>query len=188
MYHLKKLLSQKFVTKTGDTYKLTAAGQRFVDKLSLKNLKPRIQPKIVTLIACRNRRNEWLFYRRNRQPFFKLIGFPYGKIHLGETIQLAAERELTEKTGLATKLTHAGDVYLAVSDTDGDLITHMLCHVFTGSNPTGTLLANSSIGECFWSKLTDLPNTQLMPGVLEIYKLIDQPTKGRFFAEYALKE
>ncbi len=180
-YYLNKLIKEGIVSKENDLYSLTSTGKHFVDKLSLENFQPRIQPKIVTLAACTNKNNEYLLYRRNRQPFFNLVGFPYGKIHLGETLQAAATRELKEKTGVNCKLIHRGDVYLTIHDGD-ELISQMLCHIFSGSNPTGELNADSKIGECFWDKFN--PEENYFPGHKEILKLLTENKTRHFFAEF----
>lgn len=182
MYHLRRLIREGMVEKTADGYTLTRKGLRMVDTLSLKSMQPRIQPKIVTLIACQNNKGEWLLYRRTKQPFFGLIGFPYGKIHLGERIQDAANREIEEKTGLNSKLRHAGEVYLAVEDEES-LLTHMLFHVFHGTETSGTLKTDSVIGQCFWMKADEIKPDELMPGFAEIISLINS-NKTHFFAEY----
>ena len=184
MYYLKKLIGAGLVSKTQDHYQLTTKGRSYVDKLSLSDFQPRIQPKIVTLIACQNSQGDYLLYRRSREPFLGLIGFPYGKIHLGETILQAATRELAEKTGIAAKLHHVGNVYLTIHDSK-ELITHMLCHIFTGQRPTGELIAKSKIGDCFWGSLTDFKLTECIPGNREILKLINQKSPAHFFAEYS---
>src|SRR5437899_3164953 len=85
MYHLRQLISKDWVAKREDGhYELTAAGHRHVDGLSFNTLTPRAQPRIVTLLVCRNKAGEYLFLRRKRQPLLGMVGFPYGKIHLGE--------------------------------------------------------------------------------------------------------
>ncbi len=184
-YHLGKLVSEKIVAKTSSWYRLTAKGKTLVDKLSLETLEPRIQPKIVTLIACRNRQGNYLLYCRRKEPFFGLIGFPYGKIHLGETIRQAAEREFAEKTGLSATLTHRGNAYLTVSQ-EGELVSHMLAHVFSGENPRGDLKTDSEIGECFWQKPEKLKTREVIPGFTEILGLLGQRRSGMFFKEYFL--
>jgi hypothetical protein len=109
MYHLKQLIKEGLVEKDADGwYQLTTAGKLYSDRLSLKSLTPRLQARIVTLMAVEDGQGHWLFYRRKRQPLFNLVGFPYGKIHLGESVQQAAQRELKEKTGLEAELEHRG--------------------------------------------------------------------------------
>jgi ADP-ribose pyrophosphatase YjhB (NUDIX family) len=184
MYHLKLLIQQGLVQKRPNgKYELTAEGNLFADKASLQNLQPRSQPKIITLIVCQNKQGEFLLYRRKHQPLIGLIGFPYGKIHLGETILQAATRELQEKTGLSAKLTHRGETYLTTYK-DQELISQIFCHVFVGQNLQGELTADSEIGECFWAKNTKFNSDKFIPGFLDICALIKKPSDRLFFEEF----
>lgn len=77
MYHLRQLMKEGLVTKRSDgQYELAAEGKLYADRLSLQSFTPRVQPKIVTLIACQNEHDEWLLYERKRQPLIGQIGFP----------------------------------------------------------------------------------------------------------------
>lgn len=181
MYHLNKLIDQKLINKSGINYLLTPLGQRYIDKLSLEKFKPRIQPKIVTLLAVQNTKGEYLLYERSRQPFLGLVGFPYGKIHMGETIAGAAARELEEKTGLTGTVHHRGEAYLSVHE-GADLIVHMLCHVFSVTNPAGDIKTDSEIGHCFWTKVTSSKDYNFMPGFWEIFESLKKEP-DRFFSE-----
>ncbi|MBI4022696.1 NUDIX domain-containing protein [Candidatus Berkelbacteria bacterium] len=153
------------------------------DTLSLRTLSPRPQPKIVTLLAIQNDRDEWLLYRRKKEPFAGLVGFPYGKIHLGETIEEAAGRELQEKTGLEATLRHAGDAYLTVRRGEG-LLSHMLVHVFVGNQPRGELTLQSSIGTCFWRAIEQVNPADAMPGFLDLAAALKQESPAHFFHEF----
>ncbi len=186
MYHLRALQKEKLLEKTSTgLYRLTADGLHYTDGLSQENFQPRIQPKIVTLLACQNDAGGWLLYRRGRQPFHGLLGFPYGKIHLGETIQEAAERELKEKTGLVADLAHAGDAYLTVFQRD-EIISQMFCHIFVGSNATGIVMEKSEIGECSWQSIDKLGD-DYMPGFREIFSHLN--TGGdRFFDQIVIRQ
>ncbi len=187
MYYLKRLITRGYVSKINNRfYDLTNKGRLYTDRLSLKTWKLRVQPKIDTLIICKNRKQEYLLYRRNRQPFFNMVGFPYGKVHLGESITESAHREFKEKTGMDTKLTHRGEAYIIVHE-KGELVTHLLFHVFAASVPDGKLNAQCSIGECFWSKITAIPECELIPGVVEIHKLMQEDKKCPFWAEYKIE-
>jgi ADP-ribose pyrophosphatase YjhB (NUDIX family) len=178
-YHLKILVEEGLIElKTGHYY-LTAKGKQHVDRISFTTLHTRVQPKIVTLIVLKEK-DKYLLYERKRMPFIEHVGFPYGKIHLEERILEAADRELLEKTGLRANLKHRGDVYLTVHD-ETELISHMLCHVFSGSKITGALK-----GECFWSPIESIPKNKLIPGVAQIEKLLKENKSNLFFAEYFL--
>src|SRR5918996_1637704 len=70
IYHLKQLIRDRLVLKNQDgSYSLTPAGKAYVDKVSFDGFRPRSQPKIVNLIACQNRKGEYLLYKRKHQPF-----------------------------------------------------------------------------------------------------------------------
>lgn len=183
MYHLRCLMREGYASKVSGGYQLSAAGKQYADRLSLDTLKPRIQPKIVSLIVCRNRHGEYLLYRRQRQPFSGLVGFPHGKIHLGETVAEAAERELEEKAGLTAQLTHRGEAYLTVYQ-GPDLISQTLCHVFRGFTPRGTLKDPEAAGSCFWGKIGT--KDQVAPGMRDILQLVTGNSR-RFFREFTYR-
>ena len=184
IYHLKQLITEGLVQKTSDgKYELNLEGKIYTDKLSLKTFKPRIQPKIATLIVCQNNQGEYLLYKRKRQPFLELVGFPYGKIHLEETTLQAAQRELEEKTGLSANLKHLGEVYLTTFK-DQQLLSQMLCHIFFTEDLKGRLKQSFEAGECFWGKIESFKPEELIPGVLDVYKLIKSPSNFLFFQEF----
>lgn len=184
IYHLKQLIIEDLVKKRADgKYELIAEGIDLADRLSLENFKVRIQPKIITLIVCQNKKGEFLLYKRAKQPFLGYIGFPYGKIHLGEKITQAGERELQEKTGLFGKLNHRGEVYLTTYQ-NNQVLTQVFCHIFAGKNPVGKMETKTEIGECFWGKIEDFKKADFIPGFLDIYNLIKKPNKNLFFAEF----
>ncbi len=178
-YHLKSLIESGLIELRDTFYYLTAKGKQYVDTLSTQTLRPRIQPKIVTIVVLKQK-DRYVLYERKRMPFIDHIGFPYGKIHLEERILDAATRELREKTGLQANLKHRGDVYLTIHD-ETELVSHMLCHVFSGSKITGELKS-----ECFWSPIEQLPKNKLIPGVTQIAKLLETSRNKFFFAEYFL--
>jgi len=92
-YHLKTLMGKKLIKKDGVNYSLTTQGVHYTTGVNLEHFFVRAQPKIVTLIVCRDSKNNYLLYTRGKQPFLNMNGFPYGKVHLGESITAAAERE-----------------------------------------------------------------------------------------------
>jgi len=187
MYHLRQLIKAKYVTKNADgRYELTPAGRAYADTLSLESMKPRIQPRIVTLIVCRNSVGEWLFLRRKRQPLLGMAGFPYGKIHLGETIAEAAARELSEKAGLTCRLEHRGDGYVTITE-GGHRSSEIMFHLFYGAYPEGELKTNKPAGKVFWAPESAIDDTY-MPSVKDLLRLL-RANDQRFFTEltYDLK-
>lgn len=183
MYHLRQLLNAGLVQKRIDgRYELSPEGQLYADRLSLQTLAPRAQPRIVTLVACQNQSGEYLLYRRRRQPLIGMVGFPYGKIHLGEAIAVAAARELQEKTGLHATLEHRGDGYINIYD-NSQPVSQIFFHLFEGRDVNGRLLPKTKSGDAFWQKPENLGLGELIPSVPELCRLIDAHPDTRFFTE-----
>lgn len=184
IYHLKATMRDRLVVKNADgSYSLSPEGLAYADKVSMSIYKMRAQPKIVNLLACTNRDSRWLLYKRKHQPFIGLSGFPYGKLHLGETIKQSSERELKEKTDLSTTLHHRGDAYITVYQGD-NLLIHTLFHIHEGHSPTGVLKEETPIGYCYWATINENKPELYFPGFIEIYKLLRQPSRVRFFEEF----
>ncbi|SRR6266481_3198799 len=181
MYHMKVLVDKSYVEKDGMLYRLTVRGKRFADKVSLESFMERVQPKIVTMIYCANPAGEVLLYKRAREPFRGTWSLPYGKMHMGEKVADAAHRELSEKTGLTAKLTRRGDAYLAIYEKD-QLITHMLTHIFEGSDIKA---AEKKVSEQYaWMNLAKVKAGELFPGFKEILKAIEKSKNSPFFEEF----
>ncbi len=122
-------------------------------------------------------------YRRKRQPLLGTIGFPYGKIHLGERVAQAAARELKEKTGLTAHLRHYGDGY-AVTHEDGVPTSQIMFHFFYGTQPQGELATSTEAGEAMWLTAEQIASDpRIIPNVPEFLGLIRRHDGSRFFAE-----
>lgn len=187
MYHLKALMREGMVEKKASgCYGLTKEGKLYADQVNLKTLKVRRQPKIVTLVAVQNVDDQWLLYQRKHQPLINQVGFPYGKLHLGETVQEAAERELMEKTGLTCKLVHRGDGYIIIHE-DGEPVSQICFHLFYGKNPKGRMKTETNYGTVGWSTdKDDFAKPPFMASMADLIRLIETK-KGRFFVELVYK-
>jgi ADP-ribose pyrophosphatase YjhB (NUDIX family) len=180
MYHLRSVMKAGWVAKRPDgRYELTPDGLRYADTLSLKTFTPRAQHRLVTLLVAQNAGGEYLFLRRKRQPLLGMAGFPYGKIHLDETIQQAAHRELKEKSGLSAELTHRGDGYVTIYQHD-EAVSQIFFHLFVASKISGRLIKTSPAGDVFWGT-PHYDDPMLMPSVLDLIERLESPE--RFFVE-----
>jgi ADP-ribose pyrophosphatase YjhB (NUDIX family) len=182
-YHLQKLITEGYVRKVLHGYALTTRGVHYCSRVKFHDHTIRIQPKVVTLIVCRNKDGEYLMYRRTKQPFLGTIGFPYGKIHLGEHAEEAVKRELQEKTGLSATLKQKGIIYLLVTDASGEVIEHMLCHIFAGTNPKGEIEPEKKFGIVSWMSKQEVLKDRLMPGVLDVLRIATSKKTGLQFEE-----
>lgn len=187
MYHLKLLISEGLVRKLENKkYSLTNEGVRLASGLSWKSLSTRIQPRIVTMIICKNKDGEHLLYKSKRQPTLNLVSFPYGKLHLGEKVLEAGDRELEEKAGLTARLFHRGDIYVTAWD-GSDILVQMLVHVFLASNSHGEIGKGEETGECFWGRPEKISKEEKTPWFDDIYKLFKNPPRGFFFREFTYR-
>lgn len=187
-YHLKTLVRRGYVKRTERGYALTTKGVHYSTQVNFEHFSMRIQPKIVTLIVCRDKEGRLLVYRRSKQPFLGKLGFPYGKIHLGESIAEAAERELREKTGVEADLTHKGIAYLLATDKNDEVITHMLFHIFKGARPRGDILKESAFGTVHWMDEHTLFSSEIMPSMRDILTIAERKGAGLAFEEYVFQE
>lgn len=183
IYHLKQLINEGLIEKnSAGNYGLTLDGKIFVDRLSTLNYSTRMQPKIITVVVCRNQQGQLLFYRRTRQPFVGWNAFPFGKLHLGESVLDSAKREMSEKAGLEMELKHVADVYLKTVQED-KIIAHSLCHVCVGSNPTGELKKIDQVStndDCFWDSEEVIHQSKFIPGFDQIYQLAQEAQTFQF--------
>ncbi|MBI2048546.1 MAG: NUDIX hydrolase [Parcubacteria group bacterium] len=187
-YHLKTLIRRGYVCRKGAGYALTTKGLHHATQVTFEHFSIRMQPRIATLIVCKNTKNEYLVYTRKKQPFLNMDGFPFGKVHLGEKITDAVERELQEKTGLTAQLKQKGIMYLLVTDAAHEVIAHTLFHVFVGTKLRGDLLPESSIGSMRWLSEKELMRQPIMPGVLETLRIAKNPSQSLVFEEYAFEQ
>jgi ADP-ribose pyrophosphatase YjhB (NUDIX family) len=132
MYHLKQLMKAGLIAKQDQRYILTRDGKRFADRATLSTMKISMQPKSITTLAVKRADGNWLVMERLHQPFTGYRGLPSGKIHYGETLTQAAERELLEKSGLqGVDLQLKGNVVMRFNDGD-DPVNHVIAYVFYG--------------------------------------------------------
>jgi ADP-ribose pyrophosphatase YjhB (NUDIX family) len=163
MYHFRKVLGMGLVIKAERGYVLTPEGMRHASRMSVELQTLRQQPTICTFIAMRTTTEEWLMHTRAYQPYLGRKSFPYGKLHWGESMLEAAQREVHDKTGLTASVKHQGDLYLRVWEGD-EQITHMLCHVFVGTTAQSNLVVKGLKGECGWEKIDNAQSDEYLPG------------------------
>ena len=72
------------MTKTDEGYTLTPEGLIYVDRVSLKKLNIRTQPKIVTMLVVQNSDGDVLVQKRDKQPYIDTWTLPYGKLHIDD--------------------------------------------------------------------------------------------------------
>lgn len=131
-YHLKHTIKEGYVEKVEGGYALSPKGLYFADRHSSLLKAIREQPKTITILVIKNSQGQVLMQTKARQPFIGSYHFPAGKIHEGETLQMAANRELTEKTSLtAVDIEYSATVHVHISK-NGTLVSEYIGFIFTG--------------------------------------------------------
>ena len=181
-YHLKVLQKDGMVEKTSAGYTLSQNGLRYVDRISVKKLNIRSQPKNISMLVIQNSDGDVLLLRRDKQPYIDEWTLPYGKTHIDDTSILAgAQREWREKLGSepADNMVHAGDCYIRVTR-DGTIVSSTLAHVFYAEDDNVQLNDNLQ-----WVRPHKLAQYDLAPAVEQIMTraFFGDPY---FFEEYAV--
>lgn len=130
-YHLKSLQKDGFVHKTDQGYTLSAKGLSYVDALSADHRKARKQPKAIAIFGLQNAKGEWLVVQRLTQPYIEQFMLPSGKQHFGESPEQHIQRELREQLGVVPEVRRCGYADVRINK-DGEVITHICGHVYTG--------------------------------------------------------
>lgn len=129
-YHLNQLLKDRLVEKAGrGVYKLTAKGKATVDRLSRGRVNPHLTPKVITYTLLKDTRNYYL-QRKDKEPYIGLLNMVGGKVHLGESSEEAAKREVYEKTGQKIDVIKLCGITEVRISTGEDLLSHVVAYVY----------------------------------------------------------
>jgi mutator protein MutT len=107
-----------------------------------------------------------LLVRRATPPSVGRWTVPGGKVELGETLEQAAARELTEETGLSCTLGPIVEVLDRVlRDDAGNIEFHYVILDLVGTAPRGALRAGSDCAEVRWVPLSELRQYETTDGL-----------------------
>lgn len=163
-YHLKTMQKAGWIEKTPEGYTLTQEGLAYVDRVSLKKLNVRSQPKIISMLVIQNSDGDVLLLRRTKQPYIDTWTLPYGKTHIDDMSLLdGAKREWHEKLGdESPAMQHAGDCYIRVVR-ENQILSTTLAHVFYAESDN--VVMNEKL---VWVRPHKLSQYSLAPAVEQI--------------------
>ncbi|MFZ1301852.1 MAG: NUDIX domain-containing protein [Candidatus Microsaccharimonas sp.] len=173
-YHLKKLLSSDYIESTNTGYVATRKALKVLQYSSHDQKKKNVSPATITIISVTNDAGETLILKRRKRPFVNYYGLTSGLIHRGETVEMAAMRELMEKTGIdaGNDLQFAGVIDFQYIEQDSkDMFVHAIAFVFSYDYGNKELpFTDTPYGELSWSTLKSgkiLPEVQAVKDMIE---------------------
>ncbi len=130
-YHLKMLEKDGLVTRQArGIYALSHEGEAAVEYLSLDQLDPRRMPKVTTFTLITHK-DHMLLLHKQKEPYRNMYELIAGKIHFGEHVSDAAQREMYEKVGLKIAKPHLAGVADVIINKDNAPLTHLIAYVHT---------------------------------------------------------
>lgn len=174
MYHLRELIKRKLVEKRADgQYCLTADGVALAQQFSSETGNLRVSPLSYTLIFLRSKNGRWYILKRSKHPYIGMYACISGKIHMNETLEQAATRELHDFTGGAVNspLQYIG--YVSVLIQRGKQCTHITGPIWFADNVDEVPLPILRRGIPCWDDWQKLDYKQFIPGWKEIVEMIE---------------
>ena len=171
-YHLNQLINDDLVIrKSRGVYSLSDKGASTVDKLSSGRTTLRATPKLITCTLIHDD-SQYYLYKKDKEPYRECFGFVGGKIHEGESSEVAAKRELQEKLNFTAKsINFCGSAEVRISKNE-KLYTHAVAMIFEASKDED--LANK-LHAIHKTELDSVKNTA--PDVLPIITAIESGSK-----------
>ena len=122
-----------------------------------------------------------LLVRRANEPLKGAWSLPGGAVECGETLQVAAAREVREETGLTVDVGPIVDVIDRIRlDAEGRVRYHYVLVDFVCKPSGGVLACASDAAEVAWAGVEDLPQYGLTETTMSVIeKAIDRLGGGR---------
>ncbi len=180
-YYLKKMEKEGSLEKRGGKYYLTVKGKAEAVTISGETGKTQKKRPFVALLLVPRKNGMYIQYKRMKEPYYGVCGFPGAKVEMGEEILESARRELNEETGLDGEGKIVGVQNVLIIN-DGVVFAHMVQYVVLFDEPKGELVKNNREGTYEWAKKEDvLSQKNLFPDVPEVVKAIEA-------GEFSVKE
>lgn len=172
-YHLKKLLQSGYIALVDGGYIATRKALKSLQYNADRD-KRSGAPVFITAVYVTNAKGKVLLLRRNTNPFVGWYSMPAGLIHQGEQLDVAARRELLEKTTIKAPDVHFKGVmdFRYLEQDSGDLFVHTIAFVYSFRLPgNGKELegGESRYGTLHWSDLSD---NNILPEVYTVAEMI----------------
>ena len=126
------------------------------------------RPKLGALAVCHDA-GRFLLVQRAKAPDAGFWGFPGGHVEWGETVMMAATRELHEETGITATPQRILDWGEALTrDIAGDVTHHFVLAAVLLSDPAGTAIAADDACAVKWATLAEIDTLQTSARVAQV--------------------
>jgi mutator protein MutT len=109
-----------------------------------------------------------LLVRRAKAPLLGRWSIPGGTVELGETLEDALVREMTEETGLEVEPVEVLTVFDRIEREEGDVVFHYVIVDYLCRHVSGSAHAGSDAAEVRWAGPEELERFDLTPKALEV--------------------
>lgn len=188
-FHMDTLISAKLINKDDNgMYSLSSSGKELANQMDSINMQMRKQSKVSAKICCIrkvNEENEYLLYKREKNPFYGFQGFPNSKIWYGASFEEGAKKGLFNETNLEGIPELFAIRHYKVYDKESDrLLEDKTMYMYKVLDPGGELISKKD-GAFKWVKESDLDKfvSNPLPEYKEVISLLRGNDKFEFFKE-----
>ena len=167
-YHLDGMVKEGMLEKDGDDYQLSVHGEKLLPFFA------HITQKITggclpVVLAAIIKDNQILLLKRKKRPYQGYWGMPGGKLHLEESIEECALREVKEETGLDCSFSHiAAIVHERVKEKE--IFKHAFVLFFVVVKAKTAQIKESEEGRLEWFPLKSLQLGRIIPSDYHMIK------------------
>lgn len=172
VYHLNELVRRGLIEKFDrGKYRLSKEGISLAQHFSSEKNALRVGVLSYSMIYVRSETGKWLLVNRKKQPFFGFYASLSGKIHMGETLKQAAEREVSVLGLEKLDLKYAG--YISILINGENIETHITGPIWFIDNCPEFDTSKISKRSLSWENWQDLPYKKFIPGWKESVAVVE---------------
>ncbi len=167
-YHLDNLVKEGTLAKEEDDYLLSTHGEKLLPFFAhiTQKITGGVLPVVLAAIV---KKDKILLLKRNKRPYQGYWGMPGGKLHLEESIEECALREIKEETDLDCTFSHiAAIVHERVKEQE--MYKHAFLLFFVVVKPKTEKIKEGDEGRLEWFPLKSLQPSRIIPSDYQMIK------------------
>jgi ADP-ribose pyrophosphatase YjhB (NUDIX family)/predicted transcriptional regulator len=166
-FHLRQLIKNGFVEKLADKkYILTTLGKKLSLQIEAEGSIFGTSQRISILLVVK-KDNKYLVQYREVEPFRKYWEFPTKRVAFGESPFDAAQKLLTDETGLKGEFNFIGLLHKVEKSGESEIFDDKYYLVFTTDRVSGELIEECNQGKNYWLTENEFRKKELLHFDLE---------------------